>query len=142
MRFTDGDKHAVVVLRQFAQDFLEPGGLQGLIYYLGRDKRLHVLGIVKDASRPGCPERQVLMLGNEPLPKDKFPDIPQGCELRLCTFAVLKRASTPEEREADKRERELNEDGFVYELLEPKGQSDNAVFFAGTGIRSRPREFL
>ncbi|MDO8584536.1 MAG: hypothetical protein Q7R85_00225 [bacterium] len=142
MRFTDGDKHAVAVLRQFAQDFLEPGGLHGPIYYLGQDTRLYVLGIVKDASRAGYPERQVLILGSDPLPKEKFPDIPQGCELRLCTFAVLKRPPTPEEREADKREGSGGEDGFTYELLEFKGWSDHTVFFAGTTIRSRSAGFL
>lgn len=141
MRFSDGDKHAVAVLRQFAQDFLEPGGLHGPLYRLG-GTRLYVLGIVKDASRPGFPERQVLVLGREPLPEDKYPDIPMGCELRLCTFAVLKRLPTPEEREADRREGEPSEDSFTYELLEFVGLSDHTVFFAGTSIRSRSAGFL
>lgn len=141
MRFSDGDKHAVAVLRQFAQDFLEPSGLHGPLYRLG-GARLYVLGIVKDASRPGFPERQVLVLGMEPLPKDKFPEIPMGCELRLCTFAVLKRSPTPEEREADRREGDPGEGNFTYELLEFKGLSNHTVFFAGTGIRSRSAEFL
>lgn len=141
MRFSRGDKHAVAVLRQFAQDFLEPSGLHGPLYRLG-GMRLYVLGIIKDASRTGYPERQVLVLGMEPLPKEEFPDIPLGCELRLCTFAVLKRSPTPKEREADKCEAGPGEDDFIYELLEPKGQSDHTVFFAGTSIRSRTAGFL
>jgi len=136
MRLTDKDKRAVAILRSFAADYIEPDGLHGPVYRLG-GMRLYMLGIVKDASRAGFPERQVLVFSDEPRPEDKLPDIPVGCAPHDCVFAVLRRRATPEERDADKPKGATNEDLFTFELLEFKGRSDGTVFFAGSGIRSR-----